>query len=256
VSVELHHRLEGPEDAPVLMLSNSLGTTLEMWDSQAAALTEHFRLLRYDSRGHGRSPAPQGPYSIDALGRDVVGLLDGLGLERVSFCGLSMGGMVGQWLAINAPERVDRLALCSTSAHMPPASQWHERAAAVRGQGMAAITDGAIERWFTPGFTERAPEVVEPVRRMLLSIEPEGYAASCEAIAAHDLRGQHSAIQAPTLIIVGGEDPSTPPEHGKYLASQIQGARIVELQAARHLLNIEHPERVARELTEHLTGGT
>lgn len=121
---------------------------------------------------------------------------------------------------------------------------------------MAAITDGAIERCFTPGFTERAPEVVEPVRRMLLSIEPEGYAASCEAIAAHDLRGRHSAIQAPTLIIVGDEDPSTPPDHAKYLASQIQGARIVELQAARHLLNIEQPERVARELTDHLTGGT
>lgn len=255
MSVELYQRLEGPEDAPVLVLSNSLGTTLEMWDAQASALTEHFRLLRYDSRGHGRSPAPAGPYSIDELGADVLALLDRLGLERVSFCGLSMGGMMGQWLAINVPDRIDRLALCSTSAHMPPASMWEDRAALVRAEGMAAVTDGAIERWFTAGFIERSPEAIEPVRQTLLATSPEGYAASCEAIAGLDLRDRVGEITAPTLLIVGDEDPSTPPDHAELIASRVDDVRVVELQSARHLLNIEHPGRVTRELIGHLTGG-
>lgn len=247
----LHHTLEGPENAPVLMLSNSLGTALEMWDAQAPALAERFRLLRFDSRGHGRSEVPAGPYAIEELGRDVLALLADLGLERVHFCGLSMGGMAGMWLAINAPERIDRLALCSTSTHMPPAEQWHERAALVRSQGMPALVDGAMERWFSPQGPEERPEAVERLRQGLLDTPAEGYAASCEAIAAHDLRERVGSITAPTLIIVGDQDPSTPPDHAQFIASRVQGSRLVELERARHLLNVEHPNRVTQELIDH-----
>ena len=150
MSGELHHRLDGPDDAPVLVLSNSLGTSLEMWDGMLPALAGHFRVLRYDQRGHGATPATPGPYSIEDLGRDVLGLLDVLGLERVSFAGCSLGGMTGMWLAINAPGRVGRLALCNTSAHMPPRETWTERAATVRERGMGAVVDAALERWFSP----------------------------------------------------------------------------------------------------------
>lgn len=247
----LHHTVEGPADAPVLVLSNSLGTTLEMWDDQAPALAERFRLVRFDSRGHGRSEVPDGPYVIEELGRDVLALLEDLGLERVHFCGLSMGGMTGMWLAVNAPERIDRLALCSTSTHMPPADGWHERAATVRAEGMGAIADGAIERWFSA--PDGRPDAVQRVRQGLLDSPAEGYAASCEAIAAHDLREQIAAITAPTLVIVGDEDPATPPDHARFIASRVDGARLVELERARHLLNVEHPDRVTRELLDHFT---
>jgi 3-oxoadipate enol-lactonase len=255
VSIDLYHRFEGREHLPVLVLSNSLGTALEMWDDQAGPLAEHFRLLRFDSRGHGRSAVPRGPYSIDELGRDALELLDRLGLERVSFCGLSMGGMTALWLAIHAPERIDRLALCSTSAHMPPRSAWIERAEAVRAEGMEAVADASIERWFSEeGRTER-PEAVERVRQDLLATPAEGYAASCEAIADHDLRAGLGRIRAPTLVIVGDEDPSAPPPQAQVIADGVEDARLVEIERARHLLNVEHPDRVTELLIDHLTGG-
>ena len=239
----------------MVMLSNSLGTALEMWDDQAGELAEHFRLLRFDSRGHGRSAVPQGPYSVDQLGRDALELLDRLGLERVSFCGLSMGGMTGMWLAVHAPERIDRLALCSTSAHMPPRSAWIERAEVVRSEGMAAIADAAIDRWFTPAGQEERPEAVARVRQGLIDSPAEGYAASCEAIAGHDLRAEIRRIRAPTLVIVGDEDPSTPPTHAQAIADAVEDVRLVEIPRARHLLNVEHPTRVTELLIDHLTGG-
>jgi 3-oxoadipate enol-lactonase len=255
VSIDLHHRFEGREHLPVLVLSNSLGTTLEMWDDQAAELAEHFRLLRFDSRGHGRSAVPQGPYSIDQLGRDALELLDRLGLERVSFCGLSLGGMTGMWLAVHAPERIDRLALCSTSAHMPPRSAWIERAEVVRSEGMAAIADASIDRWFSAAGQQERPEAVERVRQGLLACPAEGYAASCEAIGDHDLRAEIRRIRAPTLLIVGDEDPSTPPTHAQAIADAVEDVRLVEIPRARHLLNVEHPARVTELLIDHLTGG-
>ncbi len=206
----LHHRFEGPEDAPVLVLSNSLGAGLEMWDDQAAALAEHFRLLRYDARGHGRSPVPEPPYAIADFGRDVLAMLDAQGIERVSFCGLSMGGMTGMWLAVNAPERIDRLALCCTSAHMPPADVWDDRAATVRADGMEAVVDATIERWFTPAAHEERPEAVARTRQGVLDTPPEGYAACCEAIRDMDLRAEIPGIKAPTLVIAADEDPRRP----------------------------------------------
>ena len=253
MSVELHHRLDGPEGAPTVMLSNSLGTALGMWDQQVPALTGELRVLRYDQRGHGRSPAPPGPYTIAELAGDALELLDRLGLERVSFCGVSLGGMTGQWLAINAPDRIEHLALCCTSAHLPPPEKWTRRAATVRAQGMEAVADAVLEGWFTPALAERRPEVVESARRMLLDTPAEGYAGGCEAIVTHDLRGELKAIGAPTLVIAADDDPATPPEHGRLIAEAIDGARLVVLERARHLAGLERPEAFTRELMKHLT---
>jgi 3-oxoadipate enol-lactonase len=253
MSVAVHHRLDGPEDAPVLVLSNSLGTTHAMWDDQLPALAERFRVLRYDMRGHGDSPVPPGPYSIDDLGGDVLALLDRLGLERASFCGLSIGGMTGMWLAARAPERVERLAVCCTSAHLP--GDWHERAATVRAEGVAAVADAALGRWLTPGFRERRPDVVERLRRMLLGTDAEGYASSCEAIAAMDLRSELGSIRAPTLVIAAEDDPATPPEHGRLIEASVPDARLVVVPDARHLANVERAEDVTPLLLEHLTAG-
>jgi 3-oxoadipate enol-lactonase len=255
MTVDTYHRFEGPEDAPVLLLANSLGTPLEMWDDQAPGLAEHFRLLRFDARGHGRSEAPPGPYSIEDLGNDVLDLLDALELERVHFCGLSLGGMTGLWLAVNAAQRIDRLALCATSAHMPPREIWDERAAQVRSEGMEAVADGSIERWFSEESREERPDAVERTRNRLLETSPEGYAACCEAIRDHDMRDEIEAIAAPTLVIVGDEDPSTPPEHGRFIAERVRGARIEQIERARHLLNVEHPKRVRDLLIDHLAEG-
>jgi 3-oxoadipate enol-lactonase len=253
MNVPLHHRLDGPADAPALMLSNSMGTALEMWDEQVPKLAERFRVLRYDQRGHGRSPVPDGPYSIAELGQDALGLLDELELERVSFCGVSLGGMAGMWLAINAAGRIDRLALCCTSAHMPPPEQWAERAATVRSKGMAALVDGALERWFTSAAAEQR---VERIKQGLLATPPEGYAACCEAIAEHDLRGELGSIRAATLVISAEDDPSAPPDHGRLIADSVEGARLTVLPDARHLIAAERPDEVAGLVLEHLLAET
>jgi 3-oxoadipate enol-lactonase len=251
--VELHHRLDGPDDAPVLMLSNSLGTNLAMWEDQLAALAGRFRVLRYDQRGHGRSPATPGPYTIAELAGDALDLLDRLGLERVSFCGVSLGGMTGMWLAINSPERLERLALCCTSAHLPPREMWTERAATVRAHGIEAVVDAQLERWFTPALAELRPEALERTRQALLDTPAEGYAGCCEAIAAHDLRGELGAIRTPTLVLAAAADPATPPEHGRLIAAGIGGARLVVLEQGRHLAAVESPEEFSREVLAHLT---
>jgi 3-oxoadipate enol-lactonase len=246
----LHHLLDGPEDGSVVVLSNSLGTDLRMWDAQLPALTDRFRVLRYDQRGHGRSPAPPGPYSIEALGRDALGLIDSLGFERVAFCGCSLGAMTGMWLAINAPERIERLVLISTSAHMPPREMWTDRADLVRAEGMWAVADAAVERWFT---SEAPAEPVAAARAMLLAADPEGYARCCEAIADHDLRDEIGRIAAPTLVVVAADDPATPPDHARLLEAGIEGARLAVLDGGRHLVVMERPDEVTRELLGHLS---
>jgi len=252
VSVELHFRFDGPEDAPPLMLSNSLGTALDMWEDQVPALAEHFHVLRYDVRGHGDSPAPPGPYSVDDLAGDALDLLDRHGLERVSFCGASLGGMTGMWLAINAPQRIDRLALCCTSAHLPPRQGWLDRAATVRAEGMGAVAEASLERWFTSALRGRRPEVVERMEKELLEIDPEGYAGCCEAIAEIDLRPQLATISAPTLVITGEDDLSTPPDHGRLISEQVEDGECLMLSPARHLANVERPDDVNRALLDHL----
>lgn len=248
----LNYLLEGPEDAPVLVLSNSLGTTLGMWDDQAPALRERFRLLRYDTRGHGASPAPPGPYAIEDLGRDVLSLLDGLGVERASFCGLSVGGMTGMWLAAEAPERVDRLVLLCTSALLGPKDVWDGRIETATTRGMDALVDGVVERWFTPAFRAGRPEAVGRLAGMLRATDPGGYAGCCAAIRDMDLRGRLPSIRSPTLVVSGAEDPATPPEHGELIRDSIPEARFEVVPGAAHIANVERPGKITHLILDHL----
>ncbi len=251
-TVELHHLFEGSEEAPVLVMANSLGTTLRMWDEGAPALRERFRLLRYDHRGHGGSPVPPGLYTIEDLGRDALALLDGLGIERFSWCGLSIGGMVGMWLASKAPERVEGLVLCCTSALLGPRELWDERIRVARKEGMDALVDSVVVRWFTPEFFSAHPETVEKAAAMLRGTDPEGYAGCCAAIRDMDLRDRLGQIRAPTLVISAADDPATPPEHGELIRDSIPGAGFEVIPGASHLANIEQPEAVTRAILDHL----
>lgn len=237
--IQLYYQLAGSADAPVVMLSNSLGTRLEMWDPQMQALTERYRVLRYDSRGHGRSDAPDGPYTIDMLADDALGLLDALDIERAHFCGLSKGGMVGQVLGAKHGDRLISLALCSTACHLPPRELWDERIRVASEQGMAALADGVVERWFTEPFRREPSITVDRVRRMIIDTPPHGYAACCAAIRDMDLREVITGIRVPTLVIVGDKDPATPPEKAKEIQNRIPGARLEVVPDAAHLLNIE-----------------
>jgi 3-oxoadipate enol-lactonase len=249
----LAYDLTGPPDAPVLVLGGSLGTTRAMWQPQLDALTARFRVLRYDHLGHGGSPVPPGPYRIEELGGHVLRLLDQLDLARVSYGGLSLGGMVGMWLAAHHPERVDRLALLCTSAYLPPAEGWLLRARAVREQGTASIADQVLARWFTPGFAERQPKVVQRLAATFGALSDEGYAGCCEAVAALDLRPVLPDIGAPTLVIAGADDPATPPAHGQAIVDAVPGARIEILAGAAHLASVERPDAVNDLLLEHFS---
>lgn len=239
------------KDAPVLVLSNSLGTSLAMWEPQREFLAATHRLLRYDTRGHGRSELGQGPHTLEQRAQDVLGLLDALKLDQVDFCGLSMGGMTAQWLGVHAPSRVRRIILCNTAAKIGTPETWNNRIATVLAEGMGAITEGVLERWFTAPFRATHPEAVEPVRQGLLETTPEGYAASCAAIRDADLRTELARIVAPTLVISGTHDPATTPADGAFLAAQIPKARYVELSCA-HLSNVEQPREFNRALGEFL----
>jgi len=244
-------RVDGAADAPVVVLSNSLGTDLSMWDAQVPALTAHFRVLRYDTRGHGASAVTPGPYSIEQLGRDVVGLLDGLDIERAHFCGLSMGGMTGMWLGVNAPERLRRLVLANTAAQVGPPDNWNARIAKVRAGGMTAISSAVLERWFTPPFHVQHPEQIAATRQMLESMPADGYVAACAAVRDMDQRVAIRGIPVPTLVIAGTGDLATPPADGRFLADAIVGARYVELPAA-HISNIEAAAAFTSQLVEFL----
>ena len=244
--------MEGTPGAPVLVLGNSIGTTRAVWDPQAAALRAHFRLLRFEYRGHGRSPAPGGPYSIGDLAGDVLALLDACQIERALYCGISLGGMAGIWLAAHAPERIAALGLCCTSAYLPPASMWAERAALVRSQGMGPVADQAAGRWFTPAFRHRDPPAVAVIVDAMRRVEPEGYAGCCEAIAGMDQRDSLGAIAVPTLVIAGAEDPATPPPHAALIASGISGSRLTVIRGASHLANVSAPGQVTDALLGHL----
>jgi 3-oxoadipate enol-lactonase len=249
--IRLWHQLEGTENAPLLVLSNSLGTNLAMWEPQIPSLLRYFRVLRYDTRGHGKSDIPQHSYSVERLGQDVLVLLDGLGIKRAHFCGLSMGGMTGMWLACQAPDRIDRLVLCNTAARIGPAEIWDKRIDAVRAGGMSAILPGVMERWFTAPFREQAPDKVERIAAMLRATPPDGYIAACAAIRDMDQRQSITAIRANTLVITGASDLATPASDGRYLADHVAGARYVELPAA-HLSNIEAADGFTKALLQFL----
>jgi len=249
---ELHHEITGPPDAPVLLMGGSLGTTLGMWDGQLP-LAERLRLVRFDHRGHGGSPVPPGPYEIEDLGRDVLELMDRLGVERAHYCGLSIGGMVGMWLGAGAPERIDRLILICTAAHMPPASTWRERIETVLAAGsVEPLADATLGRWLTPEFAAAHPELRDRIRAMLVATSPEGYAACCGAIERMDLRAALPAIRSPTLVISGDRDPSTPVANQVEIARAIPGARHEIVGPAAHLAAVERPEEVNRLIMEHL----
>jgi 3-oxoadipate enol-lactonase len=253
-SIRTFHCFNGPDDAPVLMLASSLGTHHGMWDAQIGAFSSRYRVLRYDTRGHGASEVTPGPYDIALLGRDVLDLLDQLRLARVSFCGLSIDGMIGTWLAAIAPERIERLVLSNTSALMGGSDAWNARIDAVRRDGMSAVADAVVERWFTPRFRHSDPEAVERIRQMLLTTPPTGYVACCAAVRDMDHRALLSRITTPTLVIAGTHDPSTPVSHARVLADRIAGARLVELDAA-HLSNIEAAPAFNTAVLEFLTSG-
>jgi 3-oxoadipate enol-lactonase len=248
----LDHRTQGPEGTPVVVLSNSLGTTQELWERQLAALAEHFRIVTYDHPGHGSSPLPERPSKVESLAKGLLALLDELGVDRVSVCGVSLGGMVGMALALAAPERIECLVLASTSAYLGPPEGWAERARIVRTEGMEAIADVVVGRWFTPGLAREEPETVARFRAMLNATPPEGYARCCEAVGAWDARERISAIAVPVLVVAGADDPATPVEHAELIASRIPGARLQVLERAAHLANVERAEAFTSAVLEHL----
>ncbi len=249
----IYIEVEGASDKPALMLSNSLGTNLSMWDEQADEFAKHFRLIRYDRRGHGRSGVPQGPYSMERLGRDVLAVLDTLKIERTNWCGLSMGGMVGQWLGANAPDRLEKLVISNTQSHYPDKAPWAVRIKTVRENGLENMVDGNMQRWFTAPFREQAPETIERMKAMFVATDPAGYIGCCEGIRDMDLRPGNPSIGAPTLVIVGSKDVATPPEAGEAIANQIPGARLASIDAA-HIANVEQPQAYTRTVLDFLLG--
>jgi 3-oxoadipate enol-lactonase len=235
-----HIQIDGPDDAPVLLLSNSLGTNLSMWDPQIPEWSKSFRVVRYDSRGHGRSTAEDRPYSMALLGADALAILDHLGVERAHWCGLSKGGMVGQWLATHARKRLNRVVLANTGARMGPPELWNGRIGAVRRDGMAGLVQPTLERWFSQDFRKRDKAMVAKVSAVLETTPPLGYANCCAAIRDMDQREPIRAIANPVLVIIGKLDPATPPAAGHLIADAIHGSQRVELDAA-HLSNLEQP---------------
>jgi 3-oxoadipate enol-lactonase len=247
--------LAGPAGAPVLVLGNSLGTSRACWEAQLPALTRHFRVLRYELPGHGGAPAPPGPYTIAGLGAGVLAVLDARGIGQAAYCGVSLGGMVGMWLAAHAPERITALGLSCTSAYLSPAAGYAERAAVVRAAGTASIAGQVVSRWFTPAYQAAHPEVPAAFAAGLAATEDEGYAGCCEALAAMDLRPDLAAISAPTLVIAGAEDPATPPWHGAVIASGIAGARLRVVRGASHLASVSAAAEVSALLLDNLLAG-
>jgi 3-oxoadipate enol-lactonase len=247
----LAYRFDGAVDKPVLMLSNSIGTDLTMWDPQIEALVQHFRVLRYDSRGHGNSDVPAGPYSVDRLGRDVVELLDALKIGRAHFLGLSLGGMVGQWLGIHAPERIDRLILANTSAYLGPTDQWEGRIASVLKADPEETAEMFLRNWFPARLLDTGGPMIAKVRAMLLATDPQGFAGSYAAVRDMDMRRTIALITAPTLVIAGLYDTVTLPNHSELIAATVPGAKLIQLPVV-HLSNLESPEAFMKAVLEFL----
>jgi 3-oxoadipate enol-lactonase len=243
--------VQGNDRAPALMLSNSLGTDLHMWDEQAGEWAKHFRLIRYDRRGHGGSSVPPGPYSMERFGRDVLAVLDKLGIEKTNWCGLSMGGMVGQWLGANAPGRVNKLILSNTASYYADKGPWADRIALVREKGLGALVEANMQRWFTDDFRKSHPKVIERMKTAFTGTDPKGYIASCEAIRDMDFRDSNARIKAPTVVIVGAQDPATPAAQGEAIARAIPGAEVATIDAA-HIANIEQPQVYTKTVLEFL----
>ena len=256
-AVDVSYTVDGAADAPVVVLSNSLGAARGMWDPQVPALAERYRVVTYDTRGHGESPAPRGPYALDDLVDDLVALLDEVGAERAHVAGLSLGGMTAMRLALREPQRVDRLALLCTSAKPDP-TPFLERAAAVRTGGTAPLAPTVASRWVTPAYAAEHPDLVARLEAMIAGSDDEGYAACCEVVAGVDLLGDLPRISAPTLVVSGREDPALPPEHQELIAEAIPGAELLTVSPAAHLANLEATLEVNGALLGHFdtAGGT
>jgi len=252
--ITMHYVLEGPESAPVVMLSNSLGTSLAVWDAQAVALRSKYRVLRYDTRGHGLTDAPPAGntgYSIDQLADDAAALIKALGLKRVHLCGLSIGGMLGQRLAAKTPELLSSLILCDTAPYMNP-QVWDERIATIRKDGMEAVAAGTMERWFTKRFHEQQPDAVKGIRNMLVRTPVEGYVGCAYAIRNMDLRADDAKIVCPTLIVVGEEDPATPVSAAREMNGAIKGSKLVIIPQSAHIVTVEQPVALNRAIGDFL----
>lgn len=249
--VKLHYEWSGAEHLPVLVLSNGLGTNLHMWDSQAEPFSEHFRVLRFDARGHGQSSVPPGPYTIAQLSGDIVHLLDTLQVDRAYFCGVSMGGLIGIFLGTNVANRFHKIVLCSTAAKIGTSDVWTTRIQTVQTGGMKAVADAVLGRWFTAGFPAKSSAEVRRVRAMLESTSPEGYIASCAAVRDSDQRDTVGNIRLPSLVVVGSEDPGTPPRQAHFLQKTIPGAQLVELLGS-HLCNIESKDQFNQQVLRFL----
>jgi 3-oxoadipate enol-lactonase len=251
----VHYELiPGPAGSRTVVLSNSLGSTMSMWDRQVDALALHFTVLRYDIRGHGLSPVADRTDSIDDLVDDVLAVLNDLRLDRVHFAGLSLGGMTGLRLAATHPDRLDRLVVLCTSAYLPPASTWRDRATIVRAEGTAAVAEAAVGRWYTADFHHREPQRIKTAVATVAATPPEGYASCCEVIATMDLRLDLPAISAPTLAIAGADDPATPPPHLQAIAESVQNGRLLVVPQSAHLANDEQPDLVNPAIINHLRG--
>jgi 3-oxoadipate enol-lactonase / 4-carboxymuconolactone decarboxylase len=246
------YRIDGPSSGPLVILLNSLGWTMNMWDGQVPALSRHFRVLRSEYPGHGGAAAPDGPYTVASLGTDVVGLLDALDEPRASLVGLSLGGMVAMSVAAHAPDRVERLVLSCTAARLGPPEFWSDRAAAVRARGVGQLTDQLVGRWFTADTLQRRPELRARVAAMLAEVDPEGYAGCCEAISTMDQRTDLPRIAAPTLVLAGAEDPVTTASMALELQAAVAGSALVVLPGASHLANIERPAPFTAAVLAHL----
>jgi len=253
--LRLAYQESGQRERPTLVFSNSLGTDMRMWAAQAEALGMAFRIVCYDTRGHGQSGVPTGPTTLERLGRDVLALLDHLGVGRAHICGLSLGGLTAQWLALTHPERVERLVLANTAARIGSIELWDARIAAVRADGMAAISAAAMERFFSPHFRAARPDIVASFRAMLEATDPGGYTAACAALRNADLRPQLRSIVAPTLVIAGSLDAATPPQQAEELHAGIPKSRLALIDGAAHLSNVEQPEAFGALLERFLGDG-
>lgn len=247
-----HIRIDGPDHAPVLLLSNSLSSDLTMWDGQISAWSKRFRVVRYDQRGHGLTAAPEGPYSMERLGRDAIAVLDALGIGKAHWCGLSLGGMVGMWMLTHAPDRLDRVILSNTAAHMGPPDLWNGRIRTATRGGMEALADATITRWFTKGFIERAPGEIARMRRMILGTSVKGYQGCCAAIRDMDQRWSIRHAANPVLVLIGAHDPATTPAAGQLIHQRITASTAVTLNAA-HIGNVEDPDGFLRATLDFLS---
>lgn len=251
--VRLHHRVDGDPTAPPVVMGTSVGTRLAMWDPQVEALARRWRVIRFDTRGHGASPVPDGPYSVVELAGDVIALLDHLGVDRFAYCGLSLGGAIGQQLAVDHPDRMRSLVLCCTATRFGAPAEWRARADRVRAEGTDWLVETTREKWFTPGFSAHSPGQADRLLAMLRETPPEGYAGCCEALAEFDSRARLKEVGTPALVVAGEDDPVTPPDAAAELADAIPGAELLRVPGAAHLASVEQPDAVTRAFVDHLT---